>query len=214
MTPTLHFANLGRYRRIVRRVLWHRRKYAAVCAAIAVFAALNVLRPPPAPTVIVVVASHDLAAGARLSPGDVADLHVPRDLAPSHTPGSVREVIGRTLSSSLSRGSVVTSLNLVGDAWSALDPGRRAVPVRLQDAALADLIRPGQHVRLTAVDPRSPGEAQTIVEDAVVLAIPPRDRGMTAASAGRLVVFDVPATSANLVTSSAVSRYLTVIWGY
>jgi Flp pilus assembly protein CpaB len=203
-----------RIRRLWRRLVWHRRKIAAVLAVGAAFAALNLVKPLPAPSVTLVTANHDLAAGARLRASDLAEVVYPKALAPTQALGAREQALGRMVTSGLARGTPLTALNLSGAAWSHLPLGHTAVPARLQDSAVADLLKPGQHVRLAAVDPRSPTEAQTLVDDAVVLAAPPADRGTTAAPAGRLVVFDVPASRANLVTSSAVSRYLTVIWGY
>lgn len=201
-------------RRLWRRVVWHRRKFAAVGAVTAAFATLNMLRPLPAPSITLVTARHDLVGGARLGENDLTEVQFPEALAPAHAVRSRREAVGRSLTAGLARGAPLTSLDLSGEAWSNLPPGRTAVPVRLQDSSTAELLKPGQHVRLAAVDPRSPTEAQTLVDDAVVLALPKSERGPTSAVSGRLVVFDVPWGRANLVTSSAVSRYLTVMWGH
>jgi Flp pilus assembly protein CpaB len=203
-----------RIRRLWRRLVWHRRKFAAAGAAIAAFAALNVVKPLPAPSVTLIAAGHDLVAGARLRAADLVEVRYPRILAPTHALTSRDAAVGRVVTSGLARGTPLTALNLAGPSWSHLGPGHTAVPARLPDSAIVELLKPGQHVRLAAVDPRSPTEAQTLVDDAVVLATPTADRGSTTTTTGRLVVFDVPSTSANLVTSSAVSRYLTVIWGY
>ena len=203
-----------RYRRIRRRLRWHRRKLAALCAAVAVFAILSVLRPPPVPSVTVLTARHDLAPGASLRASDVAEVEFPTALAPAHALPSPLDAVGRRLTSGLARGAPLTSLSLSGAAWSHLPPDHEAVPARVQDGAAANLLEPGQHVRLVAIDPRSPSDARTLVEDAVVLATPPPERGTSSTLPGRLVVFDVPADRSNLVTSSAVSRYLSVTWGY
>ena len=203
------------YRRLWRRLRWHRRKFAALLAAVAAFTALDLLRPPPPPTVLLVIARHDVAAGAKLRAGDVLAVRYPRAFAPDHAVTRSSDAIGRFAAAGLARGLPLTALSISGAAWSNLGPGRAAVPLRLQDSAVADLLRPGQRVRLAAVDPRTPREADVLVEDAVVLSVPTPDRGpTTSTTTGRLVVFDVPETRTNLVTSSAVSRYLTVIWGH
>lgn len=200
-------------RRLWRRLRWHRRKIAAVCAAVAVFAALTTLKPPPTPSVVLVAARHDIAAGARLRARDLIEVRYPRTLAPERAVRSTADAVGRSAAAGLARGTPLTVFSLSGMAWSGLGPTRAAVPVRLQDGAVAELLRPGQLVGLVSIDPRSPTEAVVLVPDAVVLAVPTHDRG-TSTSTGRLVVFDVPARRSNLVTSSAVSRYLTVIWGH
>lgn len=201
-----------RYRRIWKRLLWHRRKFAALSAAIAVFAILDVVRPPAPQTVRVIVARHDLAAGATVTANDLLDAAWPRSLAPTHLVER-HEVVGRTLTSGVARGLPLTRLSVAGDAWSGLPPGHVAVAVRLQDSAMAGLLAPGQRVRLAAIDPRSPSEARDVSGNALVLAIPQPETRTASTQTGRLVVFDVPVEESELVVSSAVSRYLTVIWG-
>lgn len=203
-----------RYQRLWRQLRWHRRKLAALCAAVAVLASLQVLRPSAPPSVPVLAATHDLAAGVTLEAGDVAIVRLPPDLAPAHSL-SAHELLGRTLAAPVARGTPLTRLSVAGDAWARLPGGEVAIAVRLQDAAVAGLLSPGQHVGLLAVDPRSPTKASLLTHDAVVLALPPVPQGTSAAaSPGRLVVFEVPSADAEAVTSSAVSRYLTVIWGH
>lgn len=212
MSPTPATSTPIAYRRLWRRFLWHRRKLAALCAAVAVVASLNVLKPTPTPTVVVVTAQHELTAGMRLTARDLVEVRYPEALAPERRVASLSAVVGRILTAGLARGTPVTSLSLTGDAWSNRRAGDVAVPVRLQDSTLAGLLRPGQHVRLSAVDARTGTDAQTLVDDAVVLAVPQEQRADP--STGRLVVFDVPADRADAVTSQAVSRYLTVTWGH
>ena len=202
-----------RYHRLWRQLRWHRRKLAALCAAVAVFATLHALRPPAPATVAVVAASHDLAAGATLQAGDLITTRLPEGAIPDQTLPAA-DLIGRSLAAAVARGTPLTRPSLAGDEWQHLSPGRAAVAVRLQDAALAGLLSPGQHVGLIAVDPRSPSEATQLVDDAVVLAVPAIPSGSATGTPGRLVVFDVPTNAAEVVTSSAVSRYLTVIWGH
>lgn len=193
--------------------MWHRLKLAALCSAVAVFAALDVVRPATPPGIAVLTASHDLSAGARLLPSDVTAVRFPRGLVPDGSLTQLGEVVGQSPAAGIARGAPITRLSLVGGGWSRLDSGRTAVAVRLSDSALADLLTPGQRVRLIAVDPRTPGAAETIVESAVVLAIPTPDPKAPAATTGRLAVFEVPTRLAGLAASSAVSRYLTVTWG-
>lgn len=202
-----------RYQRLWRQLRWHRRKLAALCAAVAVFAGLNALRPPAPPTVSVVIASHDLTAGATLRASDLVAMRLPETLAPAQrlTAGSL---VGRILAGPVASGIPLTRLSLAGDAWRSLPPGRVAVAVRLQDAAVAGLLSSGQHVGLLAVDPHTPSEAKLLVDDAIVLSVPPAPQGASTSIPGRLVVFDLPTDKAEVVTASAVSRYLTVVWDH
>lgn len=211
--PPRPFALPTRYQRLWRQLRWHRRKLGALCAAVAVFASLNALRPPAPPTVPVLTAARDLAAGATLHAADLTVVNLPRDLAPAQSLGA-REWIGRSLAARVARGTPLTRLSLTGDAWSGLAQGRVAVAVRLQDPAVAGLLSPGQHVGLVAVDPRSPTDATSLASDAVVLAVPPAPQAATASMPGRLVVVAVPTDQAAIVISTAVSRYLGVTWGH
>lgn len=183
---------------------------AALLLGIAAFAALEVLKPVAPPTVTVVTARHDLAAGSVLSARDVAETSFPAELAPAHRAGAA-ELIGKTLNGAVARGSVLTTSALAGTAWAELPRGFAAVPARISDVAIAALLQPGQRVDLAAVDPRAPSEAHRLVSGAVVLAVPSVDTRASSVT-GRMVVFRVPADRADLVTSSAVSRYLTVVW--
>jgi Flp pilus assembly protein CpaB len=201
-----------RYRRIWKRLIWHRRKFAALSAAIAMFAIIDVLRPPAPPTTQVLTARHDLLAGSRITSEDVTEVAFPQALAPTELVDAA-DAVGHTVTAAIPRGAAVTRLSLAGDAWSDLPPGHSAVAVRIQDSGIVGLLTPGQHVRLVAVDPRAPGQAQTVVNNAVILTVPDADNRTTSAQTGRLAVFDVPQEQSGLVVSSAVSRYLTVTWG-
>lgn len=193
--------------------MWHRRKLAALCAAIAVLAILDVLKPPAPPTVVLLTANHDLPAGVRLHADDVSGVRYPRSLAPDGALTQLGDIVGRSPSAGFPRGAPITRVGLAGDGWSAEDTGRTAVAVRLQDPAVADLLVPGQRVRLLAIDPRTPGRAETLVDAAVVLAVPTPDARASSTN-GRIAVFEVPTKLAEIVASSAVSRYLTVTWGH
>ncbi|RMI03585.1 SAF domain-containing protein [Cellulomonas triticagri] len=70
-------------RRRLRRLAWRaRRPLAAVCAGIAVLLAVQQLRPPGPPTVVVLVAARDLPAGTTLTERDVEERTVAVALVP------------------------------------------------------------------------------------------------------------------------------------
>jgi Flp pilus assembly protein CpaB len=177
---------LRRLSRSVRRaVLRRRRLLAAVLTAVAVAAGLHSVAAPPPPQVAVLVAARDLPGGTVLGPGDLT--RVP--FAPGSVPADVAtSTAGRTLAAPLRRGEPVTDVRLVGPGLTDGHPGVTAVPVRLPDAAMVDLLATGDRIDLVAADPQGTG-ARVVAAGVPVLAVPgappdPAGGGM----AGRLVV--------------------------
>ena len=141
-------------RTVRRAVLRRRRLLAALLTAVAVASGLHAATAPPPARVGVLVAAHDLAAGSVIAPGDVTR----HDFAPGSVPdGVAAHPEGRTLAAPLRAGEPLTDVRLVGPALAASYPGLTAVPVRLPDAGMADLLRVGDHVDLVAADPQGSG---------------------------------------------------------
>lgn len=197
---------LARLRRDVRRrVLARRRLLAAVCTAVAVVAGLRTVTAPPPPTVTVMTAVHDLAAGSRVGPGDLRPLEF--------TPGSVPDGLaddptGRTLASPVRAGEPITDVRLVGERLAAAHPDRTTVPVRLPDAGLVRLLQVGDRIDLVATDPQA-GTTEVVARDVLVLATP-RDTAPStgAAPPGALVVLGVTPTAATAVADASVRAFL------
>jgi Flp pilus assembly protein CpaB len=183
---------------------------AALCAAGAVLAGLHALRPPPGPTVTVLVAARDLPFGAVLADHDLVPRTYPAGLAPA---GSAPDALGRTLAAPVRAGEPVTDVRLVGP--SVLDgyPGRVAVPVRITDAAAAALLRPGDRVDLVAADPRR-GTASYVAVGVPVIAIPAPDSAQATGSAaltGRLVVVAAAPSDVDRIEGAAATDLLSVV---
>jgi Flp pilus assembly protein CpaB len=196
-------------RRVRRAVLRRRRLLAALCALVAVLAGLRATAVPPAATVPVTVAAHDVGAGVVLRPDDVLTAR----FAPGTVPaGHIRDPVGRQLAAPLRRGQPVTDTALLGDALVHGRPDLVALPVRLPDTAMAELLRAGDEVDLVAADPQG-GPATTVARDALVLALPPPPTDAAADGLpGRLVVLGVAETSVADVSSAAVTHFLSVAW--
>lgn len=190
-------------------MLRRRRLLAAVCALVAVVAGVQAAAPPPPPTVAVTVAARDLGAGTVVGPGDVTSLRLPPEAVPD---GPVRDPVGRTLAGGVRRGTPVTDAALVGASLVAAHPGAVALPVRLPDSAMVGLLHVGDRVDLVAADPQG-GPAATVVDGALVLAIPPPAAGAAADGLpGRLVVLAVPQAEVDDVSSASLTHFLTVAW--
>ena len=200
-------------RRAHRRVLLHRRPLAAVSAAGAVLVALQVTSPPPPPTVRVMTASRDLTSGTVLRPGDLTST----DFAPGSVPsGSVtnpRDVLGRTLAAPMSRGEPLTRLRTISRGLLRGYPGTTAVPLRVTDADVVELMRVGDRVSFVVADPDGRRSPEPLVDDVPVVAVPRRaDSGLSSSTPGRLVVAAVPSSAASDVAARAATSILIPVW--
>ncbi|GDY33500.1 Flp pilus assembly protein CpaB [Gandjariella thermophila] len=209
-----------RLRRLVgrrQRLGWARslalRRIAA--ALLTLLAAVLALRPAPAPaaagaSAALLVAAHDLPPGALLAPEDVRPATLPRDAVPS---GALREpsaAVGRVLVGPARAGEPITDVRLLGPEntrVSSGDPSAAAVPVRLADAGVADLLRPGSRVDVIALDD---GERRgsVLATDAVVLTVRPAGSGP--GEHGRLVVVALTRSEATRVATAALGQPVTV----
>ncbi|MDX6373860.1 MAG: hypothetical protein QOD98_2848, partial [Nocardioidaceae bacterium] len=113
---------------------------AALCALVAVWAGLRATAAPAPPRVPVTVAAHDLGAGTVLHAGDLTTLR----FAPGTVPaGHIRDPVGRQLAGPLRRGQPITDAALLGASLVGARPDLVALPVRLPDTAMAELLRVG-----------------------------------------------------------------------
>ena len=207
--PTFLFRLRVAARRVRRAVLRRRRLLAALCVLVAVLAGLRATAAPPPPTVPVTVAARDLGAGTVLRPDDLTTVR----FAPGTTPaGHIRDPVGRQLAAAMRRGQPVTDTALLGPSLVRERPELVALPVRLPDTAMAQLLRVGDEVDLVAADPQG-GPASTVARDVLVLALPPPPADAAADGLpGRLVVLGVPAAVVAGVASASVIHFLTIAW--
>jgi pilus assembly protein CpaB len=186
----------------------HRRVLAALCAAAAAVFGLAAARPHTG-GVRVLVAARDLAGGAVLRPRDVAVRVLPVSAVPA---GVVRGVVGRELSGPVRRGEPFTDVRLrSGGLVDGRDPAAVAVPVRLADAAVARLLRPGDHVDVLAARADGPLPARTIVAAVPVIAVP--RPGMETDEGALIVVRADRSQAAALARASVDSRMSVTILG-
>jgi Flp pilus assembly protein CpaB len=207
--PTFLFHLRFAARRVRRAVLRRRRLLAAMCVLVAVLAGLRATAAPRPATVPVTVAARDLGAGTVLRPGDLTTVRFAPGTVPS---GHIRDPVGRQLAGPLRRGQPVTDTALLGASLVRDRPDLVALPVRLPDTAMAELLRVGDKVDLVAADPQG-GPASTVAVDALVLALPPPPTDAAADGLpGRLVVLGVQEADVTPVSSASVTRFLTVAW--
>lgn len=201
-------------RRLRRTLLAHRRLIAGLLTAAAVVAGLRAVSPPEPPRALLTVAARDLPAGAELTEGDLVAVEVAPDGVPD---GIAVRPLGETLAAPVRRGEPITDVRLVGSALTAGQPGLAAVPVRLPDAGMAELLEVGDRIDLFATDPQAPAgdpaSTTPVAHDALVLALPHDDAaghsGVMSASGGRLVVIGIAERLVPQVASASVRHFLT-----
>ena len=177
-------------------------------AAGAVATALGVLAPSDPRGVVVLRVTRDLPAGTPLSTDDVVPVELPRVAVPDGVVRDAAVVVGRLLAAPVRRGETLTDLRLAG-AGLLGSSDLLAVPVRLADAATAALLHAGDHVDVlaAATSPGAPAQAQLVVDDAQVLAVP---ASASDGGDGALVVLAADADVARRLAAAAVSSRLSV----
>lgn len=179
-----------------------RRGAALALFALAVTLALAPTGPGPGHARTVLVAARDLPAGATLRPADVRAVSVSGSAVSAGALSSANQVSGRALDGPVRAGEQLTDVRLAGPA--APGPGQLAVPVRLADPAVGDLVRPGSRVDVVAADD-APDSAGLLANDARVVSVHAADDD------GKLLVLAVPSDVARRIASITGQRKVTVI---
>ena len=203
---------LSRVLRRVRRVVLARRRWlAALLAGVAVAAAVQAATAPPQPAVGVLTAARDLPAGAVIDGDDLVTV----DFAPGSVPsGMGRDVVGRTLAAPVRRGEPVTDVRLVGPSLTAGNPELTAVPVRLPDAGMVQLLDVGDRIDLIGTDPQSSG-ASVVATGVPVLALPrPSADSGGSGQPGGLVVVGAAPTEVTRLADAGVRLFLTYAFSH
>lgn len=202
--PLIRLATISR--RVRRAVLRRRRPLAAVLAGIAVATGIHAAAAPPPPRVPLLVAAHDLPAGTVLASDDLTEVALAPDVVPDRVAATP---VGRVLAAPLRRGEAVTDVRLVGPGLAEGYPDVTAVPVRLPDPAMVDLLRVGDRIDLLATDPQGDG-ASVVATDVPVLAIPRPSTGAEGSGlSGRLVVVGADEAEITRIADAAVRCFLT-----
>ncbi|GAB3717210.1 SAF domain-containing protein [Amycolatopsis oliviviridis] len=166
------------------------------------------------PGVATVVSARDLPAGSLLRAGDVEVVDLPDDVRPQGTTGQRSSVEGRMLIGAARAGEPLTDVRLLDAAIPGSgDPESSTVPVRLADAGVAELLRPGQRVDVVAAA-EAGREASVLASAAVVAAVGEQDtrepKATGAGSKGPLVLLSLPSAIATRVAATSLERSITV----
>jgi len=204
---------LRRFRRdLGRAVSWHRRKLAVLAAVGAVLTGIAAAAPEGPPTVAVVQATRQLAGGSVVAAADVEVARVPQAAVPDEALRDPGAVIGKTLLGPVPEGSVLTPYAVVSE--TATRAGFVTAPLRLADAEVAALVRPGDRVDVLAAEPEA-AAAAVVARRVRVLTVPApaEDSGLgsTAGGEGALLLVEVPADVAARLAQAAVSASISIV---
>lgn len=193
-----------------RWLRWGRRLLAVGLLAAAVVLAATEPKPVAArePTIDVLVAAHDLAAGSAVAAGDLRVRAWPIRLVPAATLTPTDDPVGRLLAGAIRAGEAVTDVRLLGPGLvEALGPGLRAVPIRLTDAGVVALLRAGDRIDIYAIGADAGTERSNLVAAyALVLAVPAQQDSVV--PEGGIMVVAVPESTALDVVEAAYTRSL------
>lgn len=183
----------------------------AAAGVLVVLAAVIALRPDPAGERIdVVIAAADLAPGSPLKAGDLTIESRLTATVPDGAQTDIGDVVGAHLTAPARRGEVLTDVRLLGTRLTeaTAGPDARVVPIPLTDAAVVELIRPGDVLDVLAA-PDSGSPPELIATRAVVAMVSAEANGPSAGTQ-RVVMVVLPRQAANAVAGAALTGHLTV----
>lgn len=176
-----------------------------------VLAAASALRPDPAGTYVdVAVAATDLRPGTALRVED-AELQK-RSVAtlPDGALTNLDALVGSTLAGAARRGEILTDARVLGSRLAGMSagPDARMVPLHLADAAVLDVIRPGDVVDVLGAPAAEAGARPRMLATGAVVIL------VSAAAAGhgtdRVVLVALPAAAATAVAGASLVQTVTL----
>ncbi|MDJ0108165.1 SAF domain-containing protein [Rhodococcus erythropolis] len=202
------------------------RKIAAV--ALAALGVVLFFRGDPATdTVAVVVSSRDLTPGQVIADSDVEIREIDSKQLPEGVVADTDLVVGRTVAGPIRSGETVTDVRVLSPRLAGLSVGTddaRIVPVRLADAAVADMLRSGDVVDVLTVGPETsrtdtsrpdtPNESiadqapQILAAGAVVALVTTSES--TRNQQEQVILLALPTPAANVVAAASLSNAITV----
>lgn len=176
-----------------------------------VLAAASALQPDPAGTYVdVAVAATDLRPGTALRVED-AELQK-RSVAtlPDGALTNLDALVGSTLAGAARRGEILTDARVLGSRLAGMSagPDARMVPLHLADAAVLDVIRPGDVVDVLGAPAAEAGARPRMLATGAVVIL------VSAAAAGhgtdRVVLVALPAAAATAVAGASLVQTVTL----
>lgn len=210
LNPTLLNRVSGALRPDFTRTLLARRIAAG---SLVVLAGVAAFRPDPADAdADVVIATRDLSPGVSLTAEDVGVQRRSATTVPDGALGAVDLVVGATLAGPARRGEIITDARVLGSRLTGLaaGPDARVVPLHLADAAVLDLIRPGDVVDvLGAMSAEPEAEPRVVAANAIVVLVSARHKSAGAGD-DRVVLVALPAAAANALAGATLVQTVTL----
>ncbi|PXY17906.1 SAF domain-containing protein [Prauserella endophytica] len=159
----------------------------------------------------VLVAARDLPLGTTLRPADVRVVQMPDSLRPAGALADAARIAGKRLMGVARAGEPLTDARLVGA--HSTPPGTATVPVRLADAGVAQLLRPGTRVDVVTLGAAEQHE-KVLASGATVLTVlteasRPRD-GPLGEDEAPLVLLAAPTAVAAHLAAVSLGQPVTV----
>ena len=172
---------------------------------------ISAARPAPPPTTPVLVAAHDVGAGAVLEPGDLDAEDWPAVTVPEGALHSRDDALGLTVAAPLRAGEPLTDVRLLQATVLAGYPaGSVLTTVRIADPAAAALVHVGDVVDIVGADPQARRGAGVVASGVRVVSVPPAPEA-TAVSDGIVLVVAVDEGTALRLADAAVREQLSVL---
>ncbi|MDZ7915920.1 MAG: SAF domain-containing protein [Rhodococcus sp. (in: high G+C Gram-positive bacteria)] len=197
------------------------RKIAAV--VLATLGVVLFFRGDPATdTAAVVVSSRDLTPGQVIANSDVEIREIDSKHLPDGVVSDTDLVVGRTVAGPIRSGETVTDVRVLSPRLAGLSVGTddaRIVPVRLADAAVADILRSGDVVDVLTVGPDTPrpdtpnesipDKTPQILAAGAVVALATTSES-TRNQQEQVILLALPTPAANVVAAASLSNAITV----
>lgn len=178
-----------------------------VAAALVVLAAVAALRDDPGGRQAdVLVAGRDLVPGTQLTTADVVVEKRAAETIPDGAVADLEATAGATLAGPVRRGEMLTDVRLLSPrlAEATAGPDARIVPLTLADAAVLDLLRPGDVIDVVAAAPDADTKASLIATGAIVVLVSAETTGLIGGGGNRVVLVALPAAAARTVAAAAL----------
>ncbi|MEB3031628.1 SAF domain-containing protein [[Mycobacterium] nativiensis] len=180
--------------------------------ALVVLAGVAAIRSDPqGDRIDVVVASRDLAPGTALTDGDVSLENRSAPTLPEGVATDVAMVLHSTLAGPARRGEVLTDVRLLGRrlAEAAAGPDARIVGIHPADAALTDLVHPGDVVDVVTTAPEDtadpPAAPRVVAAGGIVVLVSDKQN-----HDDRVVLVALPAAAAVAVAGATLTQAVTL----